>query len=165
MKKTFIFLLVIGMITFLSCGQSSKEKAEKAKQDSIAKIDSITKELANKVNSFKRMDIKTAIDSGTIKLILEGIENGEKLNIKAENKTTAPLIVIIPTGNTEIKVDNSRNVSTEQEIQIDLTKTNTGEAKVKQSGKNRIFAGSVTMERKAKGMSYNYQNTQIGVKQ
>lgn len=111
-------------------------------------------------------NIKTALDSGDIKLTLEGIEAGEKLNIKAEKKTATPLVLVIPKGTTEIKVGITRviiiSLSTEREI--DLSKTNTGEAKVKQAGKNRIIAGSVTVEYNSGSVSYSYQNAEFGVK-
>lgn len=44
MKKIFALILIAGMIAFFACGPSEKEKkekAEKAKQDSIARADSL----------------------------------------------------------------------------------------------------------------------------
>jgi len=41
-------------------------------------------------------DIKTALASGDITLILEGIENGEKLNIKAEKKNDSTTSISYP---------------------------------------------------------------------
>ncbi|HPT15416.1 MAG TPA: hypothetical protein PK796_11535 [Bacteroidales bacterium] len=41
MKKFFAFLAIAGMVTFVACGPSAEEKAEKARQDSIRLADSI----------------------------------------------------------------------------------------------------------------------------
>jgi len=41
MKKLFLILLGAGIIGFTACGPSAKEKAEKARQDSINVADSI----------------------------------------------------------------------------------------------------------------------------
>ena len=116
----------------------------------------------------EKKNIKTALESGDIKLTLEGIEDGEKVNIKAEKKTEAPLVIVIPKGTTEITVGSTQviiiTLNAERAIEIDLSKTTTGEAKVKQAGKNRIFVGAVTVEYGSGGKSYSYQNAQFGVK-
>lgn len=43
MKKLLGILLVVGMFSFVACGPTAEEQAEKAKQDSIALADSLTK--------------------------------------------------------------------------------------------------------------------------
>jgi hypothetical protein len=43
MKKILSMLMLAGIVTFIACGPSAKEKAEKAKQDSIMMADSIAK--------------------------------------------------------------------------------------------------------------------------
>jgi hypothetical protein len=45
MKKLSQLLVIAGLISFIACGPSAKEKAEKAKQDSIRIADSIAKEM------------------------------------------------------------------------------------------------------------------------
>jgi hypothetical protein len=113
-------------------------------------------------------NIEIALDSGDIKLTLAGLENGEKLNIKAEKKTATPLVLVIPKGTTEIKVGSNPviiiSLRTEREIKIDLSKTTIGEAKVNQAGKTRIFTGSVTIEYNSGSVSTSYQNAELGVK-
>lgn len=42
MKKLFAMFVVAGMVAFVACGPSAEEKAEKARQDSIALADSLT---------------------------------------------------------------------------------------------------------------------------
>lgn len=42
MKKVFAMFVVAGMVAFVACGPSAEEKAEKARQDSIALADSLT---------------------------------------------------------------------------------------------------------------------------
>ena len=49
-------------------------------------------------------NITSALESGDVKLIVEGIENGEKLKIKAEKKKSSSLVLVIPKGNTELKL-------------------------------------------------------------
>jgi len=46
MKKLFALVLVAGMVAFVACGPSQKEKdaKEKAKQDSIAAVEKVKKE-------------------------------------------------------------------------------------------------------------------------
>ncbi len=41
MKKLFAMFVVAGMVGFVACGPSAEEKAEKARQDSIAMADSM----------------------------------------------------------------------------------------------------------------------------
>ncbi|MEI6061320.1 MAG: hypothetical protein WCR72_11470 [Bacteroidota bacterium] len=41
MKKLFAMFVVAGMVAFVACGPSAEEKAEKARQDSIAQADSL----------------------------------------------------------------------------------------------------------------------------
>lgn len=41
MKKLFALLVVAGMVSFVACGPSAEEKAEKARQDSIRVADSM----------------------------------------------------------------------------------------------------------------------------
>jgi hypothetical protein len=41
MKKLFAMFVVAGMVAFVACGPSAEEKAEKARQDSIAQADSV----------------------------------------------------------------------------------------------------------------------------
>jgi len=41
MKKLFAMFVVAGMVGFVACGPSAEEKAEKARQDSIALADSL----------------------------------------------------------------------------------------------------------------------------
>lgn len=41
MKKLFAMFVVAGMVAFVACGPSAEEKAEKARQDSIALADSL----------------------------------------------------------------------------------------------------------------------------
>ena len=41
MKKLFAMFVVAGMVAFVACGPSAEQKAEKARQDSIALADSL----------------------------------------------------------------------------------------------------------------------------
>ena len=41
MRKLFAMFVVAGMVAFVACGPSAEEKAEKARQDSIAQADSV----------------------------------------------------------------------------------------------------------------------------
>lgn len=41
MKKLFAMFVIAGMVGFVACGPSAEEKAEKARQDSIALADSL----------------------------------------------------------------------------------------------------------------------------
>ena len=41
MKKLFAMFVIAGMVGFVACGPSAEQKAEKAKQDSIAQADSL----------------------------------------------------------------------------------------------------------------------------
>lgn len=114
------------------------------------------------------MIIQKALESGHIKMTLEGKEDGNMLNIKVEKITSAPIIVIIPKGDTDFKIGSQPattiTINTSREVQIDLSKINAGEKKVPQSGKIRIIDGSVDLMKSAGGMTYGYHNFQVGVK-
>ena len=56
MKKLFAMFVVAGMVAFVACGPSAEEKAEKARQDSIALADS----LANVAADQQRLADSTA---------------------------------------------------------------------------------------------------------
>jgi len=56
MKKLFAMFVVAGMVGFVACGPSAEEKAEKARQDSIALADS----LANVAADQQRLADSTA---------------------------------------------------------------------------------------------------------
>jgi len=117
-------------------------------------------------NNTNTKNINAALESGDIKLIVEGIENGEKLKIKVEKKTSSSLVLVIPKGNAELKIGGSRaiTINASREIQIDLTKTTTGEVKVSQLGKIRLFKGSIEMENSSGVISYSYHNAEFSVK-
>ena len=56
MKKLFAMFVIAGMVGFVACGPSAEEKAEKARQDSIALADS----LANVAADQQRLADSTA---------------------------------------------------------------------------------------------------------
>ena len=110
-------------------------------------------------------NITSALESGDVKLIVEGIENGEKLKIKAEKKKSSSLVLVIPKGNTELKLGMFQTITinnASQEVQIDLSNAATGEAQVSQSGKHRLFKGSVEIENSSGGISYSYHDAKFG---
>ena len=117
-------------------------------------------------NNTNTKNINAALESGDIKLIVEGIENGEKLKIKVEKKTLSSLVLVIPKGNTELKLGmfQTITINVSQEVQIDLSNATTGEVHVSQSGKRRFFKGSVEIENSSGGISYSYHNAKFGVK-
>jgi hypothetical protein len=117
-------------------------------------------------NNTNTKNINAALESGDIKLIVEGIENGEKLKIKVEKKTSSSLVLVIPKGNAELKIGGSKaiTINASREIQIDLSKTTTGEVQVSQLGKIRLFKGSIEMEKSSGVTSYSYHNAEFGVK-
>ncbi|MFA4853366.1 MAG: hypothetical protein WC599_12685 [Bacteroidales bacterium] len=58
MKKLFALVLVAGMVAFVACGPSKKDKEakEKAKQDSIAAADKAKKEADSLAAVVRKMD-------------------------------------------------------------------------------------------------------------
>ncbi|HUN53571.1 MAG TPA: hypothetical protein VMU29_00280 [Smithella sp.] len=116
-------------------------------------------------NNENTKTINAALESGDIKLILEGIENGEKLIIKVEKKKSSSLILVIPKGNAELKIGGGKTITinASQEIQIDLSKATTGEAQVPQTGRIRLLKGSIEMENSSHVMSYSYHNAEFSV--
>lgn len=89
MKIKLALIIVAAMITFISCGPSAKEKAEKAIQDSISKVDSLKNIIlgawkndntliliSNENNSYKiritklGQELKGTIQNGTISVNL-----------------------------------------------------------------------------------------------
>lgn len=84
MKKILTLIIVAGMMTFISCGPSAKEKAEKdsiakvekaekAKQDSVAKAESIKKNIlgtfeSKHFGSFPYSYTVTFKEDGTLEL-------------------------------------------------------------------------------------------------
>lgn len=110
-------------------------------------------------------NITSALESGDVKLTVEGIENGEKLKIKAEKKKSSSLVLVIPKGNTELKLGmfQTITINASQEVQIDLSNATTGEVHVSQSGKHRLFKGSVEIENSSGGTSYSYHDAKFGV--
>jgi hypothetical protein len=76
MKKLFAMFVVAGMVAFVACGPSAEEKAEKARQDSIAQADSVAKVAADQqriadstANAQKVADSIAHADSVAKKLI------------------------------------------------------------------------------------------------
>jgi len=122
----------------------------------------VSESVANNTNT---KNITSALESGDVKLTVEGIENGEKLKIKVEKKTSSSLVLVIPKGNTELKLGMFQTVTinASQEVQIDLSNATTGEVQVSQSGKSRLFKGSVEIENFSGGISYNYHNAKFGI--
>lgn|GEM_PF-6304501 len=123
----------------------------------------VSESVANNKNT---KNITSALESGDVKLTVEGIENGEKLKIKAEKKTSSSLVLVIPKGNTELKLGMFQTVTINEsrEIQIDLSNATTGEVHVSQSGKSRFFKGSVEIENSSGRINYSYHNAKFGVK-
>ena len=122
----------------------------------------VSESVANNKNT---KNITSALESGDVKLTVEGMENGEKLKIKAEKITSSSLVLVIPKGNTELKLGmfQTITINTSQEIQIDLSNAATGEVHVSQSGKRRLFEGSVEIENSSGGISYSYHNAKFGI--
>jgi hypothetical protein len=85
MKKILSMLMFAGMVTFVACGPSAKEKAEKAKQDSILMADSIAKvEMMAKQKADSIAMVEKAI---RIKDSLK-LDSIAKANAKLTKKTT-----------------------------------------------------------------------------
>jgi len=122
----------------------------------------VSESIANNKNT---KNIISALESGDIKLTVEGIENGEKLKIEAEKKTSSSLVLVIPKGNTELKLGmfQTITINASQEVQIDLSNATTGEVHVSQSGKRRFFKGSVEIENSSGGISYSYHDAKFGI--
>ena len=122
----------------------------------------VSESVANNKNT---KNITSALESGDIKLTVEGIENGEKLKVKAEKKTSSLLVLVIPKGNTELKLGmfQTITINASQEVQIDLSNTTTVEVQVSQSGKSRLFKGSVEIENSSGGISYSYHDAKFGI--
>ena len=122
----------------------------------------VSESVANNKNT---KNITSALECGDVKLTVEGIENGEKLKIKAEKKTSSSLVLFIPKGNTELKLGmfQTITINASQEVQIDLSNTTTGEVHVSQSGKHRLFNGSVEIENSSGGFSYSYHDAKFGI--
>jgi len=64
MKRLIQLLVVAGMASFIACGPSASEKAEKAKQDSIRQADSIATLMAD---SIRKADSVAAISSDALR--------------------------------------------------------------------------------------------------
>ena len=64
MKKLVQLLVVAGMFSFIACGPSASEKAEKAKQDSIRQADSIA---TLRADSIRKADSVAAISSESLR--------------------------------------------------------------------------------------------------
>ena len=64
MKKLIQLLVVAGMASFIACGPSASEKAEKAKQDSIRQADSIA---TLQADSIRKADSIAAISSESLR--------------------------------------------------------------------------------------------------
>jgi len=64
MKRLFQLLVLAGLATFVACGPSAAEKAEKAKQDSIRKADSIAALMAD---SIRKTDSINALGADSIR--------------------------------------------------------------------------------------------------
>lgn len=65
MKKLIQLLVVAGMASFIACGPSASEKAEKAKQDSIRQADSIA---TLQADSIRKADSVAAISSESMRV-------------------------------------------------------------------------------------------------
>ena len=65
MKKLIQLLVVAGMASFIACGPSASEKAEKAKQDSIRQADSIA---TIQADSIRKADSVAAISSESMRV-------------------------------------------------------------------------------------------------
>ena len=64
MKKLVQLLVVAGMASFIACGPSASEKAEKAKQDSIRQADSIA---TIQADSIRKADSVAALNSDALR--------------------------------------------------------------------------------------------------
>lgn len=64
MKKLVQLLVVAGMASFIACGPSASEKAEKAKQDSIRQADSIA---TLQADSIRKADSVAALNSDALR--------------------------------------------------------------------------------------------------
>jgi len=89
MKKIFSLLLIVGMIGFIACGPSSKERQAKgkAKADSNAMVNKIRDSLAN-IETMKMITAKQWTD-----LMFSYIEQSEmkKMDKKEMDKLATPL--------------------------------------------------------------------------
>jgi len=116
----------------------------------------------------QKKDIKTALSSGEIKLIITGLEDGMKLSIKVDKKNEKPLVLYIPKGTSELKIGSSEfqkiQLSTQQEVKIDLSKLMTQTVIVIQSSKQKLIKGSIIMDSNSGSISYDFQNAMVGVK-
>jgi len=116
----------------------------------------------------QKKDIKTALSSGEIKLSVTGLEDGMKLSIKADKKNDKPLVLYIPKGVSELKIGSENyqkiEISTQQEVKIDLSKLMTQTVVVIQSSKQKLIKGTIIMDNNAGSTKYEFQNAMIGVK-
>jgi len=116
----------------------------------------------------QKKDIKTALSTGEIKLSITGLEDGMKLSIKADKKNDKPLVLYIPKGVSELKIGSADyqkiEISTQQEIKIDLSKLMSQTVVVIQSSKQKLIKGTIIMENNSGSTKYEFQNAMIGVK-
>jgi hypothetical protein len=116
----------------------------------------------------QKKDIKTALSSGEIKLSLTGLEGGMKLSIKVEKENAKPLILFIPKGASELKIGNADyqkiEISTQQEVKIDLSKIMAQTVVVIQSSKQKLIKGTIIIDNDSGSTTYDYQNATVGVK-
>lgn len=80
MKKLIQLLVVAGMASFIACGPSASEKAEKAKQDSIRQADSIA---TLQADSIRQADSIAAISSESLR-IADSIRKADSIAAKGK---------------------------------------------------------------------------------
>ncbi len=135
MKKIFIIIIVIGIVTCTSHGQSSIVKTEKQKQDSISNVNTKSSSIVNITETF---------DQGKVQLKFEGIENGKYLEITILNLTNTLLSLFIAEGITKFSEYISINLT--KELYIDIPANENKKVKVGQEP-GGLISGSVTMKK------------------
>lgn len=144
MKNLCNSIMVIVLVIFTSCGSGTKEKAEKAKRDSIARIDSLN---MVKEKLAVKMDIKDAFDKGKIELTIEALDNGKMLKITVLNLTTNLLFLSIAEGTTSFS-ENVAIINTKlKKLEIPANEKTTFNIDQKPGG---MIGGSMTLRKQPK---------------
>jgi len=89
------------------------------------------------------LPIGDAFKQGIISITITGMDNGERVELKAKRQSEIPIIISIGKGKTDIA--GKVTVYTDKELSIDLYIKDEGSIILPQTGNQRITSGSMTV--------------------
>ena len=91
----------------------------------------------------EKLPIGDAFKQGIISIKITGIDNGERVELKAKRQSEKPIIISIGKGKTDIA--GKVTIYTDKELSIDLSIKDEGSIILPQTGNQRIKSGSMTV--------------------